>query len=86
MLVRADVAGRNQRSVQAVYFAAERAASLTRQLLMFSRKNVMQPRPLDLSEIVGNMTKMLQRLIGETITLEFQPPAELPPFWRHRHD
>ena len=64
--------------VQAVYFAAERAASLTRQLLMFSRKNVMQPRPLDLRETFGNMTNMLQRLIGETIKLEFHPPAELP--------
>jgi signal transduction histidine kinase/ActR/RegA family two-component response regulator/HAMP domain-containing protein len=62
-------------SVQAVYFAAERAAGLTRQLLMFSRKNVMQPELLDLHEIVGNMSKMLQRLLGETITLEFQPPA-----------
>ncbi|MGD0744335.1 MAG: ATP-binding protein [Verrucomicrobiota bacterium] len=65
--------------VQAVYFAAERAAGLTRQLLMFSRKNVMQLRPLDLREVVGNMGKMLQRLFGETITLEFQPPDELPP-------
>jgi signal transduction histidine kinase/ActR/RegA family two-component response regulator/HAMP domain-containing protein len=64
--------------VQAVYFAAERAAGLTRQLLMFSRKNVMQPKPLDLRETVGNMTKMLQRLIGENISLEFHPPAELP--------
>ena len=63
-------------SVQAVYFAAERAAGLTRQLLMFSRKNVMQPEPLDLHEIVGNMSKMLQRLLGETIALEFQPAAE----------
>jgi signal transduction histidine kinase/ActR/RegA family two-component response regulator len=64
--------------VQAVYFAAERAAGLTRQLLMFSRKNVMQPKPLDLREIVGNMTKMLGRLLGETIALEFEPPAQLP--------
>jgi signal transduction histidine kinase/ActR/RegA family two-component response regulator len=64
--------------ISAVYFAAERAASLTRQLLMFSRKNIMQPRPLDLRETVGNMTKMLQRLIGEDITLGFHPPAELP--------
>ena len=64
--------------VQAVYFATERAAGLTRQLLMFSRKNVMQVRPLDLREVVGNMSKMLQRLFGETITLEFQPPDELP--------
>ncbi|MGD0207707.1 MAG: ATP-binding protein [Verrucomicrobiota bacterium] len=63
-------------SVQAVYFAAERAAGLTRQLLMFSRKNVMQPELLDLQRIVGNMSRMLERLLGETITLEFQPAVE----------
>jgi two-component system cell cycle sensor histidine kinase/response regulator CckA len=63
-------------SVQAVYFAAERAAGLTRQLLMFSRKNVMQPELLDLQKIVGNMSKMLERLLGEIITLEFQPAVE----------
>ena len=45
---------------------------------MFSRKNVMQPKPLDLREVVANLTKMLQRLLGETITLEFNPPPELP--------
>jgi len=65
-------------SAQAIYFAAERAANLTRQLLMFSRKNVMQPKPVDLREIVLHMTKMLQRLLGETIALEFQAPAEIP--------
>jgi signal transduction histidine kinase/CheY-like chemotaxis protein/HAMP domain-containing protein len=65
-------------SAQAIYFAAERAAGLTRQLLMFSRKNVMQPRALDLREIVGNLTKMLQRLLGETVTLKFNPLKELP--------
>jgi signal transduction histidine kinase/CheY-like chemotaxis protein/HAMP domain-containing protein len=65
-------------STQAIYFAAERAASLTRQLLMFSRKNVMQPRKLDLRETVSQMGKMLQRLLGETITLRFQPPPRLP--------
>jgi len=64
--------------VQSVYFAAERAAGLTRQLLMFSRKNIMQPRPLDLREIISNLGKMLQRLIGENITLEFHSPAALP--------
>jgi signal transduction histidine kinase/ActR/RegA family two-component response regulator/HAMP domain-containing protein len=63
-------------SVQAVYFAAERAAGLTRQLLMFSRKNVMQTELLDLQKVVGNMSKMLERLLGETITLEFQPAVE----------
>ncbi len=64
--------------LQAIYFAAERAAGLTRQLLMFSRKNVIQPNLLDLREVVGNMTKMLERLLGETIKLEFLPPCELP--------
>jgi signal transduction histidine kinase/ActR/RegA family two-component response regulator len=63
-------------SVQAVYFAAERAAGLTRQLLMFSRKNVMQPELLDLQKVVGNMSKMLERLLGETIALEFQPAVD----------
>jgi signal transduction histidine kinase/HAMP domain-containing protein/ActR/RegA family two-component response regulator len=64
--------------LQAIYFAAERAAGLTRQLLMFSRKNVIQPDLLDLREVVGNMSKMLERLLGETIQLKFQPPPELP--------
>jgi nitrogen-specific signal transduction histidine kinase/HAMP domain-containing protein/ActR/RegA family two-component response regulator len=64
--------------LQSVYFAAERAAGLTRQLLMFSRKNVIQPSPLDLREVVGNMSRMLERLLGETIHLEFRPPPELP--------
>jgi signal transduction histidine kinase/ActR/RegA family two-component response regulator/HAMP domain-containing protein len=64
--------------IQAVYFAAERAARLTRQLLMFSRKNVMQPRPLDLRELVGSTGKMVERLIGENIMLDFHPPDSLP--------
>jgi signal transduction histidine kinase/ActR/RegA family two-component response regulator len=65
-------------SAQAIYFAAERAANLTRQLLMFSRKNVMQSRQLDLREVVSQLSKMLQRLLGETITLEVRAPAQLP--------
>ncbi len=65
--------------VQAIYFAAERAANLTRQLLMFSRKNVMQPRALDLCEIVGRVGQMVQRLIGENIAFEFRSPGTLPP-------
>jgi signal transduction histidine kinase/ActR/RegA family two-component response regulator/HAMP domain-containing protein len=64
-------------SAQAIYFASERAANLTRQLLMFSRKNVMQPRPLDLREVVSHMSKMLRRLLGETITLQLRAPEAL---------
>jgi signal transduction histidine kinase/ActR/RegA family two-component response regulator/HAMP domain-containing protein len=63
---------------QAIYFAAERAAGLTRQLLMFSRRNVMQPMPLDLRAVVSNLSKMLKRVLGEPVTLEFHPPPELP--------
>jgi signal transduction histidine kinase/ActR/RegA family two-component response regulator len=77
LMTRASLATELRDSVQAVSFAAERAASLTRQLLMFSRKSVMQPRLIDLREIIGNMTKMLKRLLGEIITLEFHAPAEI---------
>lgn len=66
-------------SVHAISFAAERAASITRKLLTFSRGNVMQTKPLDLRTVVGDMTKMLKRLLGETVSLEFNPPPELPP-------
>jgi PAS domain S-box-containing protein len=50
--------------------AAERGANLTRQLLTFSRRQLLQPKALDLNEVVTNMTKMLQRLIGEHIAME----------------
>src|SRR5260221_801164 len=50
--------------------AARSAATLTHQLLAFSRKQVMQPRVLDLEMIVSNMEGMLRRLIGSRITLE----------------
>ena len=66
-----------QDAVLAVHAAAERAAGLTRQLLMFTRKNVMQPRPLDLRQVVENMNKMLCRMLGETVSLQFNPPAQL---------
>jgi signal transduction histidine kinase len=78
IMARQDISPELLDSAQAIYFASERAANLTRQLLMFSRKNILQPRPLDLREVVGNMTKMLQRMIGEIITLKFIPPADLP--------
>ncbi|MBI5397472.1 MAG: PAS domain S-box protein, partial [Verrucomicrobia bacterium] len=47
--------------------SAERAASLTRQLLAFSRKQVLVPQPRDLNALVTNLQKMLRRLIGEDI-------------------
>jgi nitrogen-specific signal transduction histidine kinase/CheY-like chemotaxis protein len=70
-----------QDSTLAVYGAAERAAGLTRQLLMFSRKNIMQPRPLNLQEAVAKMNKMLVRLLGETIALRFECKQPPPPIY-----
>ena len=58
------------RSAQQIAQAAERAAGLTRQLLTFSRRQVMQPRRLDLNEVVSNMTMMLGRILGEDISLQ----------------
>src|SRR5688572_20066425 len=79
LMAKPDLSSEHFKSSQAIYFASERAAGLTRQLLMFSRKNVMQLKPLDLREVVGNMSKMLNRLLGETIVLEFNPAPDLPP-------
>ncbi len=56
--------------------AAQRAANLTRQLLLFSRQKAMQPHDLDIKEVVDNMAKMMQRTLGEHIQMQFKFPKE----------
>ena len=56
--------------VEEVRRAAERAASLTRQLLAFSRRQVLEPKVLDLNTIINNMEKLLLRLLGEDVELQ----------------
>ncbi len=50
--------------------AGDRAANLTRQLLMFSRRQTMQPRDLDLSEVIAHMSRMLNRILGEDVNVQ----------------
>jgi PAS domain S-box-containing protein len=54
----------------------ERAAALTRQLLAFSRRQLLEPRPLDLNEVVMGMARMLKRILGEDVSLLLQTQPE----------
>jgi PAS domain S-box-containing protein len=65
------------RKVDQIKKAADRAAALTRQLLAFSRMQVMQPRVMDLNATVVEMGKMLPRLIGEDIELKILTKPDL---------
>ena len=62
--------GKSLASAQQIKQASERAAGLTRQLLAFGRKQIFNPRPLDLNRIVSKMTDLLARLLGEDIALQ----------------
>ncbi len=66
------------RSVEQIGLSATRAATLVRQLLMFSRKQVMQFKHLDLNDLMSNAVKMLERLVGEHVEIDFKPECLLP--------
>jgi PAS domain S-box-containing protein len=57
--------------------AAESAASLTRQLLAFSRQQILKPRPLDLNAVVREIDGLVRRLVGESITVKIRTDPEL---------
>ena len=59
--------------------AAERAAELTRQLLTFSRKQVLRPTRLDLNEVLRELARLLRRGLGAHVTLELELAPALPP-------
>jgi two-component system, cell cycle sensor histidine kinase and response regulator CckA len=68
---------RNRSAVEQIMKAGERAAALTRQLLAFSRRQVLQPKVLDLNLLVGSLAVMLRRLIGEDIDLRLELARDL---------
>lgn len=67
----------NKDALEAVQQAAERAADLTRQLLAFSRRQVISPINMDLNDLVQGVLKMIRRVIGEHINLYFIPGVRL---------
>jgi signal transduction histidine kinase/CheY-like chemotaxis protein len=65
------------KSCEQIHKAADRASSLTRQLLVFSRRQVLQPKVLDLNSLIHEMDKLLERLIREDVDFLFVPGASL---------
>ena len=70
-----------QESLQQIAQASERAADLTRQLLAFSRRQVMRPRVVQMNSLIRDLTVMLRRLIGEHVELRCNLAEDLPPVW-----
>jgi signal transduction histidine kinase len=67
----------HQKCVEQIQKASGRAVSMTRQLLAFSRMQVLQPRVIDLNGVVSELGKMLPRLIGEHVEYSFAPDPKL---------
>jgi signal transduction histidine kinase/CheY-like chemotaxis protein len=68
---------RRRGDVEEIRRAAQRAAALTRQLLAFSRKQILQPTLLDLNAVVSDMERMLRRVLGEDIVLDTRLDPDL---------
>jgi signal transduction histidine kinase/CheY-like chemotaxis protein len=77
LLDRAGAAPSDRHSLEQIQKAANRAVSMTRQLLAFSRMQVLEPRIVDLNVVIADMGKMLPRLIGEHIEFSFSPASHL---------
>jgi PAS domain S-box-containing protein len=73
-----DDATMREEGLREILAASERAANLTRQLLTFSRRQVAQAVDLDIAEVIGAMTRLLRRILGEDVTLETHFAPGLP--------
>jgi nitrogen-specific signal transduction histidine kinase/CheY-like chemotaxis protein len=76
--------GPHAKSLSEIRHSAERAASLVRQLLMFSRKQILQFRNVELGHVVQSVSGMLRQLVGEHITVETDCATGLPPVYADR--
>ena len=79
LLQREPGSARTHEFAAAIGDAGERAAALTQQLLAFSRKQVLRPDVLSLNGVVRDMTSLLERLIGEAVTIELALDPDLEP-------
>jgi len=77
LLDRGSLDAPQQRNIEQIQKASNRAVAMTRQLLAFSRMQVLQPRAVDLNTVISDMSKMLPRLIGEHIEFTFDPGPNL---------
>lgn len=78
-----EASGRVQRALKQAMSGAQRAASLTQQLLAFSRRQPLDPKPIDVNALVQGMSDLLHRTLGETISVETVNAAGL---WRVEAD
>jgi two-component system, cell cycle sensor histidine kinase and response regulator CckA len=78
MLQTMETGNPNSKSLEQISKAGNRAATLIQRLLMFSRKQVMQFQHLDLNNTLGGTIKMLERLVGEQVQIDFRPQKSLP--------
>ncbi len=77
LILKMDKNDPSRRFVQEIYAAGERAAKLTRQLLAFSRRQILQPEIVDFNSVVQGLEHMIRRLIGEDIDLCVVPARNL---------
>jgi signal transduction histidine kinase/ActR/RegA family two-component response regulator len=78
---RLDYDSRTTALIKAALRAADRGATLTRHLLAFARRQHLEPKAVDVSDVVGGIEKMLRQTIGPDIRLDIQADADLPPAW-----